>query len=334
MRLTYSHFHVPKYCHYSKPVKGLQGSVVSYRFSFNGKENDNEIKGEGNSLDFGARIYDPRLGRFLGLDPLKESYPSESNYLYCSNNPIYYIEKGGEKKITYVEILHKDGSKSIIKIVDESKVKNIRVITTIFGQSTGDYNDIDYDLVQFYKIDENTGKIQGTPEIVTNPTKDILDEAIDGVNKFWDGLKAKEGDNEGGIPMTASSEFNAAETQFFADAKYKELPINVEALMMARGGGELNTTIKLTGMVPEVKELLIKVEKIKGALGGLDVGGGLVDAYNTVKEATKPKLLSKGADSCVYCNKVTEKGKMKVGKEGRHLEKTQTKVTQIQTTTD
>ncbi len=33
-----------------------------YRFGFNGKENDNEIQGDGNSYDFGARIYDSRLG--------------------------------------------------------------------------------------------------------------------------------------------------------------------------------------------------------------------------------------------------------------------------------
>ena len=34
-----------------------------YPSGFNGKENDDEIKGVGNSLDFGARMYDSRLGR-------------------------------------------------------------------------------------------------------------------------------------------------------------------------------------------------------------------------------------------------------------------------------
>ncbi|HUM47427.1 MAG TPA: hypothetical protein PLD84_10885, partial [Chitinophagales bacterium] len=36
-------------------------SSDNYRFGFNGKENDNEAKGSGNSVEFGARIYDPRL---------------------------------------------------------------------------------------------------------------------------------------------------------------------------------------------------------------------------------------------------------------------------------
>ncbi len=37
-----------------------------YRYGFNGKEKDDEIKGEANSLDYCARIYDPRVGRCLG----------------------------------------------------------------------------------------------------------------------------------------------------------------------------------------------------------------------------------------------------------------------------
>src|SRR5690606_36912003 len=32
----------------------------SYRYGFNGKENDNDVKGEGNQQDYGMRIYDPR----------------------------------------------------------------------------------------------------------------------------------------------------------------------------------------------------------------------------------------------------------------------------------
>ena len=46
-----------------------------YRFGFNGKENDNEIKGEGNQQDYGMRVYDPRLGKFLSVDPLTKGYP-------------------------------------------------------------------------------------------------------------------------------------------------------------------------------------------------------------------------------------------------------------------
>jgi len=40
-----------------------------YRRGFNGMEKDDEFKGKGNSYDFGARMYDPRVGRWLTIDP-------------------------------------------------------------------------------------------------------------------------------------------------------------------------------------------------------------------------------------------------------------------------
>jgi len=66
-----------------------------YKYSFNGKEKDDEVKGEGNSLDFEARIYDPRLGRWYGLDPLQKKYPSLSPYIFSNNNPIVYTDPDG-----------------------------------------------------------------------------------------------------------------------------------------------------------------------------------------------------------------------------------------------
>ena len=67
-----------------------------YRYGFNGMEKDNEVKGLANSLDFGARIYDPRIGRWLSLDPLAAKYTSLSPYNFVANNPIYLIDKDGE----------------------------------------------------------------------------------------------------------------------------------------------------------------------------------------------------------------------------------------------
>ncbi|MCX6232776.1 MAG: RHS repeat-associated core domain-containing protein [Bacteroidetes bacterium] len=67
------------------------------RFGFNGQEKDDEIKGTGNSLDFGARIYDPRIGRWLALDPLQAKYPDLSPYNFCANNPIIFIDPNGKE---------------------------------------------------------------------------------------------------------------------------------------------------------------------------------------------------------------------------------------------
>lgn len=66
-----------------------------YRYGFNGKENDNEVKGEGNQQDYGFRIYDPRVGRFLSTDPLTKSYPWYTPYQFASNSPIVSIDMDG-----------------------------------------------------------------------------------------------------------------------------------------------------------------------------------------------------------------------------------------------
>jgi RHS repeat-associated protein len=59
-----------------------------YRYGFNGKENDNEVKGEGNQQDYGMRIYDPRLGKFLSVDHMTSTYPMLTPYQFASNRPI------------------------------------------------------------------------------------------------------------------------------------------------------------------------------------------------------------------------------------------------------
>jgi RHS repeat-associated protein len=68
---------------------------TSYRYGFNGKENDNDVKGEGSQQDYGKRIYDPRLGRFLSVDPLTKKYPKLTPYQFASNRPTLMIDLDG-----------------------------------------------------------------------------------------------------------------------------------------------------------------------------------------------------------------------------------------------
>ena len=71
-------------------------SSGDYRFSFNGKEKTDEINGEGNEMDFGARIYDGRLGRWMSVDPKASSFPWQSPYAAFDNNPILKNDPTGE----------------------------------------------------------------------------------------------------------------------------------------------------------------------------------------------------------------------------------------------
>jgi len=71
-----------------------------YRYGFNGKENDNEVKGEGNQQDYGFRIYDPRLGKFLSVDPLYKQYPWYTPYQFAGNKPIWATDLDGLEENT------------------------------------------------------------------------------------------------------------------------------------------------------------------------------------------------------------------------------------------
>lgn len=80
-------------------MPGRQFSVGGgYRYGFNGKENDCEVKGEGNQQDYGMRIYDTRLGRFLSVDPIYKDYPGLTPYQFASNSPIANIDLDGLEK--------------------------------------------------------------------------------------------------------------------------------------------------------------------------------------------------------------------------------------------
>ena len=81
-------------------MPGREGSSDHYRYGFNGKEIDSEVSGSGNSYDYGFRIYNPRLGKFLSVDPLTATFPFYTPYQFAGNKPIAAIDLDGlEEKI-------------------------------------------------------------------------------------------------------------------------------------------------------------------------------------------------------------------------------------------
>ena len=66
-----------------------------YRYGFNGKEYDNEIYNTSNFQDYGMRLYDTRIARFWGVDPLKSDYPMLTPFQFASNSPIWAIDLDG-----------------------------------------------------------------------------------------------------------------------------------------------------------------------------------------------------------------------------------------------
>jgi len=66
-----------------------------YRYGFNGMEEDSELKGSKNSYDFGARMYDPRVARWLNIDPYFAEYAPISPYVFALNSVISFKDADG-----------------------------------------------------------------------------------------------------------------------------------------------------------------------------------------------------------------------------------------------
>jgi RHS repeat-associated protein len=84
-----------EYYPFGMQMPGREYNTGGYRYGFNGKENDNEVKGEGNQQDYGFRIYDTRIGKFLSVDPLSPKYPWYTPYQFAGNTPIQAADLDG-----------------------------------------------------------------------------------------------------------------------------------------------------------------------------------------------------------------------------------------------
>jgi RHS repeat-associated protein len=146
----------------------------SYRYGFNGKENDPETVGTGQGTqDYGARIYNPSLGKFLSVDPLFKSYPWNSCYAFAENTPIAFIDLDGQEKYHYTKTIQ-NGKTVYQKIGEEDIIertysiewngwmpsivytthKNEREEFVVHQTSEGTVEQ--FDKVQFVTIDETT----------------------------------------------------------------------------------------------------------------------------------------------------------------------------------
>ena len=71
--------------------------TTANRYKFNGKEE--QTTGNLGLLDYGARMYDTKIGRWQVQDPLAEKYYPFSAYNYCVNNPLRYIDPDGRDTV-------------------------------------------------------------------------------------------------------------------------------------------------------------------------------------------------------------------------------------------
>ncbi len=105
----------------------------SYRYGFQGQETDDEIKGEGNSVNYKYRMHDPRLGRFFAVDPLFKQYAYNSPYSFSENRVIDATELEGLEKRHYTIDLSKESPK--LELTKKEKCWGIfdKVVVSVVG---------------------------------------------------------------------------------------------------------------------------------------------------------------------------------------------------------
>jgi len=107
-------------------LPGRNYSSDSYAHGFNGMRKDDEIHGAtGTSYDFGARIYDPRVGRWLSLDPLAAKYAALSPYHFAGNSPIYCLDPNGKEIVVHYQVNGENKSVSLKVPTDVELLKGV-----------------------------------------------------------------------------------------------------------------------------------------------------------------------------------------------------------------
>jgi RHS repeat-associated protein len=207
--------------HTGIPAISNPGSDNKYRY--NGKELQGESLG-GVALDwydYGARFYNPQIGRWHVADGKAEKYYDWSPYNYVSNNPLLFLDPDGRDKLRFA--LNFKMNTGVLGI--KAKLFGTKVgYSSAFGgaeQKVSIYAEYDTDTrklkfgishTQIKNINETSfdlGMVQGTEGERKETVRDINTE--DGATKTED-KTAKNSSEVGLFNLTTDEEGNSVKT--------------------------------------------------------------------------------------------------------------------------
>ena len=117
---------VADYSPFGVELDGRTQFGAGYRYSFQGQEKDDEVKGEGNSINYKYRMHDPRVGRFFAVDPLIKDYPWYTSYSFSGNKLVAWRELEGLEEAAVIRFYDPDDvfvAFYVIKIPENLRVQ-------------------------------------------------------------------------------------------------------------------------------------------------------------------------------------------------------------------
>lgn len=108
-------------------------NIGGYRYFFNGQEGDNEVFENGGFQNYGFRMYDTRIARFWGVDPLTKNYPMLTPFQFASNTPIWATDLDGQEAL-YHQLIDKIKRKATAVVIKKSQEVFTTMIKSIVNQ--------------------------------------------------------------------------------------------------------------------------------------------------------------------------------------------------------
>ena len=146
---------------------------------FQGQLLDDDIKGEGNSVNYKYRMHDPRIGRFFAIDPLAQNYAHNSPYAFSENRVIDGVELEGlefvpntEKNPTEINAVITVVNRSTVVSNTENYMNNVVKpdLDNFYSTKETSYN-FKFNIVSSSKFDKfsevEKGKIRGASIFMT-----------------------------------------------------------------------------------------------------------------------------------------------------------------------